>query len=226
VRERLATGIADATAGFMTTWKRKTMIFSSRWLLAAAALTLLGACATAPTGPSMLVLPGAGKNFDQFRADDYDCRQYAQLQVGGTTAEQASVDSGVKSAAIGTAVGAVAGAIIGGQRGAAAGAGTGLILGSVAGTGAAQGSAYTLQQRYDIGYQQCMYAKGHQVPVSGRFDNTRRPGGSYVPPPPQQSYSVPPPPPPGAPPPPPQQSYSVPPPPPPGAPPPPPPGVR
>jgi outer membrane lipoprotein SlyB len=189
----------------MASWKReKIMILSSRWLLPAAALTLLAACASAPTGPSMLVLPGSGKNFDQFRADDYDCRQYAQFQVGGTTAEQASVDSGVKSAAIGTAVGAVAGAIIGGQRGAAAGAGTGLILGSVAGTGAAQGSAYTLQQRYDVGYQQCMYAKGHQVPVSGRFDNTRRPGGSYgPPPPPQQSYSVPPPPPPGAPPPPP-----------------------
>jgi outer membrane lipoprotein SlyB len=185
------------------------MIFSSRWLLPAAALTLLGACVSAPTGPSMLVLPGAGKNFDQFRADEYECRQYAQFQAGGTTAEQASVDSGVRSAAIGTAVGAVAGAIIGGHRGAAAGAGTGLIVGSVAGTGAAQGSAYTMQQRYDIGYQQCMYAKGHQVPVSGRFDNSRRPGGSYAPPPP-----------------PPQQSYSVPPPPPPGAPPPPPPGVR
>ena len=187
----------------MTRANRETMTFSSRWLLPAAALTLLGACVSVPTGPSMTVLPGGGKSFDQFRADEYECRQYAQSQVGGATAEQAAVDSGVKSAAIGTAIGAVAGAVIGGHRGAAAGAGTGLIVGSVAGTGAAQGSAYTLQQRYDIGYQQCMYAKGHQVPVSGRFDYSRRSAGAYAAPPPQQPYSVPPPPPPGTPPPPP-----------------------
>jgi outer membrane lipoprotein SlyB len=177
------------------------MTIRPRWLLAGAALLLLGACVSAPTGPSMLVLPGSGKNFDQFRADDYECRQYAQTQAGGTTAEQASTDSGLKSAAIGTAVGAVAGAVIGGHRGAAAGAGTGLIVGSVAGAGAAQGSAHTLQQRYDIGFQQCMYAKGHQVPVSGRFDSTRRSGGGYAAP--QPGTSAPPPPPPGSPPPPP-----------------------
>jgi outer membrane lipoprotein SlyB len=175
----------------------------SRWLLSVAALLLLGACVSVPTGPSMLVLPGSGKNFDQFRADEYDCRQYAQSQVGGTTAEQASVDSGVRSAAIGTAVGAVAGAIVGGHQGAAAGAGAGLLFGSVAGAGAAQGSAYTLQQRYDIGYQQCMYVKGHQVPVSGRFDYSRRSSTTYAVPPQPQGASIPPPPPPGAPPPPP-----------------------
>lgn len=177
------------------------MIFSSRWLFSAAAVVLLSACVSVPTGPGVLVLPGSGKNFDQFRADDFECRQFAQLQSGGATAEQAATDSGVKSAAIGTAIGALAGAIIGGQSGAATGAGTGLILGSLAGTGTAQASAYTMQHRYDIGYQQCMYAKGHQVPVSGRFDNSRRASGAYTAPAPV--YSTPPPPPPGAPPPPP-----------------------
>ncbi len=153
----------------------------------AAALLLLGACATVPSGPSVAVLPGSGKNFDQFRADDYECRQFASSQIGGNTPEGASVDSGLKSAAVGTAVGAVAGGIMGGHRGAAVGAGTGLIVGSAAGAGAAHGSANTLQRRYDIGYQQCMYAKGHQVPVAGRVQERRYP----------------PPPPPGAPPPPP-----------------------
>lgn len=171
----------------------KAMATTKRWMLPVAALLMLGACASAPpSGPSMLVLPGSGKNFDQFRADDYECRQFAQVQAGGT-AEQASTDSGVKSAAIGTAVGALAGAAIGGRSGAASGAGAGLIVGSVAGAGVAQGSAHTAQQRYDIGYQQCMYAKGHQVPVSGRFDNTRRSAGPYRAPP-QQPYAVPPPP--------------------------------
>lgn len=154
------------------------------------ACLLLGACATAPTGPSVMVLPGSGKTFDQFRLDESDCRQYASTQAGGT-AEQASVDSGMRSAAIGTAVGAVAGAAIGGSRGAGVGAGTGLILGSAAGAGTAQGSVHTAQQRYDIGYQQCMYAKGHQVPISGRFETQR------------QTETRPPPPPPGSPPPPP-----------------------
>ncbi|TAN53403.1 MAG: hypothetical protein EPN19_09325 [Betaproteobacteria bacterium] len=160
---------------------------------ALAALLLLGACASLPpSGPSVMVLPGSGKNFDQFRADDYECRGFANAQLGGATAESAQTDSAVKSAAIGTAVGAAAGAIIGGHRGAAAGAGTGLIVGSAAGAGAAQGSAGTLQRRYDVSYLQCMYAKGHQIPASGRYEGPRR------------GYATPPPPPPGTPPPPPR----------------------
>lgn len=168
----------------------------------AAAVLLLGACASVPTGPSAMVLPGSGKSFDQFRMDDMDCRQYASLQSGGSTADQAAVDSGLKSAAIGAGVGALAGAAMGGHRSAGTGAGVGLIVGSAAGASAASSSGQTLQQRYDIGYQQCMYAKGHQVPVYGRFDSPRRPAAtSYVAPPPQPSTSaVPPPPPPGSPP--------------------------
>jgi len=159
------------------------------------AALLLGACASVPpSGPSVAVMPGTGKHFDQFRADDYECRQYASSQIGGATAEQAQENSAVKSAAVGTAVGAAAGALIGGRHGAAVGAGTGLIVGSAAGSGAAHGSARTLQQRYDIGYQQCMYAKGHRVPVAARFEESRR----------TPAYSRPlPPPPPGSPPPPP-----------------------
>src|SRR6185295_171973 len=95
--------------------------------------------------------------------------------------EQASVDSAVKSAAIGTAVGALAGAAFGGHNGAASGAGAGLIFGSIAGAGAGQGSAYETQRRYDIGYQQCMFSKGHQVPVYGRVDGPRRTGQAYYP---------------------------------------------
>jgi len=159
----------------------------------AAAIFLSGCVTVPPSGPGVTVLPGTGKSFDQFRADDYECRQFASSQIGGGTAEQASADSGVKSAAVGTAVGAIAGGLIGGRQGAAVGAGTGLIVGSSAGAGAAGASARTMQQRYDIGYQQCMYAKGHQVPVAGRFQNPR----------PSASYSTPPPPPPGTPPPPP-----------------------
>lgn len=157
------------------------------------ALLLAGACATIPSGPGVMVLPGTGKSFDQFRADDLDCRQYSGTQVGATSPSQAAADSGVKSAAVGTLVGAAAGAAIGGNRGAAAGAGTGLAVGTLAGTGAAQSSAFDLQQRYDVAFIQCMYAKGHKVPVSGNFTSSNA-AAPYVPPPPPGS----PPPPPGS----------------------------
>src|SRR4051812_1751248 len=121
-------------------------------------LLLLAACTTVPSGPSVMVLPGSGKSFDQFRSDDYECRQFAQSQIG-ITPDNAAVNSGVQSAAVGTLLGAAAGAAINGGHGAAVGAGAGLALGGLAGTGSGQYSAYYLQQRYDFGFQQCMYAK-------------------------------------------------------------------
>jgi hypothetical protein len=151
-------------------------------LAALAALGVLYGCVTVPEGPSMMVLPGTGKSFDQFRADDFDCRQYANSQVGGSSANQAATDSGVKSAVVGAALGAAAGAAINGSSGAGVGAGAGLALGGLAGTGTAQASAYGLQRRYDNGYAQCMYAKGHRVPVAGRFNYQSR--QAYYPPPP------------------------------------------
>jgi hypothetical protein len=154
-----------------------------RLTLLSVALIAAG-CATFPTGPSVMALPGTRMSFDQFRADDYECRNYAAQSVGGPNAQQAAIDSNVRSAAIGTAIGAVAGAAIGGSsRGAAAGAGTGLLFGTVAGAGAADASGRTMQQRYDIGYTQCMYAKGHKVPVAGRFTSAPGPAApSYAPP--------------------------------------------
>jgi hypothetical protein len=58
--------------------------------LAPAAAALLTACATMPSGPSMLVLPGSTKSFEAFRADDGVCRQFANEQIGGTTPSQAA----------------------------------------------------------------------------------------------------------------------------------------
>lgn len=165
-------------------------------------------CASVPSGPSGMALPGTGKSFDAFRADDYECRQYASMQAGGSP-ERAAEDSGARSAALGTVIGAAAGAAFNGGHGAAVGAGTGLLVGSLAGTGAANASAYTLQERYDAGYMQCMYAKGDRIPVSGRFLTPEHaaaraayapppppPGTGYAPPPPPGTAAVPPPPPP------------------------------
>jgi YmgG-like glycine-zipper protein len=162
-------------------------------------IALLAGCTSIPEGPGVLVLPGTGKSFDQFRYDDHECRQYAQAQVGGKTPDQAGTDSGVKSAAIGTVVGAAAGAALGGSSGAATGAGVGLAGGALVGSGAAQSSSLTLQQRYDFGYQQCMYAKGHRIPMAersvpraSRYAPARQ-ATTPPPPPPQAGTPVPPP---------------------------------
>ena len=109
-------------------------------LSALLALAALAGCASIPTGPSMMALPGSGRSFDQFRYDDYACRQFASDQTGGTTPNQASITSGAGSAAVGAGLGAAAGAALGGGRGAAIGAGTGLLAGGLAGTGTARAS--------------------------------------------------------------------------------------
>ncbi len=145
---------------------------------------LLGACVSMPKGPSVMVLPGSGKSFDQFRYDDVECRNFAEFQVGGKSSEDIAAESAAKSAVVGTAIGAAAGAALGGRSGAAAGAGGGLLLGSAAGAGAGETSAYGLQRRYDYAYIQCMYAKGHKVPVSGRLTSSAPAAPSYAPPPP------------------------------------------
>jgi hypothetical protein len=87
-------------------------------LLGAFSALLLGACATLPSGPSVMVLPGAQKTFEQFREDDALCQFYARQAVGGQTPTQTAMDSGTTSAVAGTAIGAAAGALIGAAAGA------------------------------------------------------------------------------------------------------------
>ncbi len=171
-----------------------------RTLIALGSVALFAGCATPPpSGPSVMVLPGSGKSFDQFRFDDNECRQYASQSIGGKTVADQQERSAVTSAAVGTAIGAAAGGLIGGRSGAGVGAGVGLAGGALAGTGESQASGYTLQQRYDHGYQQCMYAKGHQIPMASRYA-PYRPARQAAPPPPPPPPAGTPPPPPGNPP--------------------------
>jgi hypothetical protein len=84
------------------------------------AALVLSACSSTPPvlAPGVLVLPGSGRSFDHFRADEQECRSYSQAQTG--TREEPD-------------------------------------------------TAGSMQQRYDRAFVQCMYAKGHKVPVSGRY---------------------------------------------------------
>ena len=154
----------------------------TRGLIILLALALLGGCATMPTGPTVTVYPGPGKPFEVFQADDYACRQWAQEQIGGASPSQTANQNLATGAGVGALAGAGLGALIGSASGhagagAAIGAGAGLLTGTAVASGPAASSQYQLQRRYDIAYQQCMYAKGNQIPGV-------RPAQAYRPPPP------------------------------------------
>jgi len=183
-------------------------------------VTLLAGCANVPTGPSVAVMPGVGKSFEQFVADDRTCRDYADQSLG-TDVNSAGANNVVTGAVVGTAVGAAAGALIGGHNAAGGGAGVGLVAGSAMGAGEASGVQRDAQRRYDIAYEQCMYAKGNQLPTvstSGYYRYRLHPAYRREQAPTtviiqQSPASMPPPPPAGMPPPPPPGSMMPPPPP-------------
>jgi hypothetical protein len=203
--------------------------------IALAGCLLMAGCATLPSGPSVAVMPAPGKPFEVFMAEEQMCRDYAQRSLG-TNVNDIGANNVLSGAAVGTAVGAAAGALVNGQQGAGAGAGMGLLAGAAMGSGNAGMAQGNAQRRYDIAYEQCMYAKGNQLPTASAPSRSYysappayQPPPSYnAPPPPPSSYNAPPPPPSGqpaygappsynAPPPPPpsgQPAYNAPPPPP------------
>ncbi len=161
-----------------------------------AVLAVSGCAAAPPTGPDVLVMPGKGKTFDAFQADDAACRQYASSRIGNNSPAEAANQSAVGSTVLGTALGAAAGAAIGAAAGnpaagAAIGAGSGLVLGGATGLGAAQASRYSLQNSYDIAYLQCMSAKGENIPTTWASAPAAYPDYSYLYPYPYGPYFYP-----------------------------------
>ncbi|MDY7579827.1 glycine zipper family protein [Herbaspirillum sp. RTI4] len=161
-------------------------------LAALAGALVLGGCVSAPTGPSVMAMPGSNKSYEQFREDEAVCQSYAQQATAGNA--KATQDATVNSAAVGTVVGAVAGALIGAAShqagaGAAIGAGGGLLVGSAAGSNASSNGNYGTQRRFDSVYLQCMYSKGNQIPSRDRY--VRREAPTYQAPPPPSDYDGP-----------------------------------
>jgi hypothetical protein len=171
------------------------------------AVGVLSACATVPTGPSVMVWPGPWKPFEVFQSDDAVCRQWAAQQCG-TSPSDAFNQNLFAGAGIGTLLGAGLGAAIGAAygdvgAGAAIGAASGLLSGTAMATDPAYAAGYAVQRRYDNAYLQCMYAKGNQIPgVDRRSERTAPPppppppGFTPEPPVPPSSGSYPSPPPP------------------------------
>jgi hypothetical protein len=136
-------------------------------------LLVLTGCATVPSGPSVMVIPAQGKPFEQFQAEDANCKWWASQQSGPSAQEtlnQNTASGAVVGTILGAGLGAAIGAISGNPgMGAAVGAGSGLLGGTISGASAGQGYAWEAQRRYDIAYQQCMYAKGNQVGGSVQY---------------------------------------------------------
>ena len=159
------------------------MKMRKRYLLMALVLVTAAGCATVPAGPSVAVMPAPGKPFDLFQREDAQCRQYAQQQIG--VSPQDTVN---KSTAAGAAIGGATGAALGslsysGGSGVAFGALTGALFGAAVGSSQGQYYGYEAQRRYDIAYQQCMFANGNMVP------GVRRVYRSTPPPPPPDMHS-------------------------------------
>ena len=115
-------------------------------------------------GPSVAVMPAAHEPFDVFQQEMSICKQYAEQQVSGQ-AEAANAQA-VGTAFLSTGLGAALGGALGGGGAAGVGAASGAIAGT--GAGAAenpQAAQPAIQQHYDTAFEQCMYAKGNQVPA-------------------------------------------------------------
>jgi hypothetical protein len=143
-------------------------------------VVMLTGCATVPTGPNVMVLPAPGKPFEVFQSEDANYKWWASQQ-SGLSAQETVNQNTISGAVVGTLIGAGLGAAIGAVSGnpgmgaaigavsgnpgmgAAVGAGSGLLGGTISGANTGQGYAWEAQRRYDIAYQQCMYAKGNQV---------------------------------------------------------------
>jgi len=178
---------AADTAGTSRSSRSNSMFWRSSAPLILAAL--VSGCASAPTGPSVMVLPGLGKSFEQFNADDAACRQWGLQATGRTPAAEAT--TGGTSAVGGTPSGDAGG--------------TASTAPAAPVTGGITYSGQEGQWRYDIAYQQCMYSRGHQIPgVPAAYRGVSAPASSSpaLTPKPLDSSAIPPPP-PGPPPPPP-----------------------
>ncbi|MBU6397706.1 MAG: glycine zipper family protein [Rhodospirillales bacterium] len=157
----------------------------------------LGACtAVTPTQPTVVAMPGQGKSWNQFQADDAYCKSYAASQMpdSGQVA-QVSQNNSTATAAAGTLIGAGVGAVLGSLAGnvgagAAVGAGAGLLGGAATAGNNTQATADSLQGRYDVAYAQCMVGHGESIqqPAAPPY---YAPPAYYAPPPPPPDYYYP-----------------------------------
>lgn len=160
--------------------------YATRGVVAFATIsTLLAGCAQTPLGPTVQVMPGPGKSFEAFQADQSGCKSYAADQVKGQA--EASNQRAVGAAFLTTLLGAGLGAATGSAwdaagQGAGVGAAAGAATGAAVGANMSANDQVGIQVQYDNAYSQCMFAKGELVPgyappVAVAAAGARRGGG-------------------------------------------------
>jgi outer membrane lipoprotein SlyB len=154
-----------------------------------AAIALTG-CAPTVMAPTVPVMPGQNKSFDQFAADQQTCQGYANAQTAPLSAQ--ANNQALGGALLTTALGAGLGAAIGGGRGAAIGAASGAVVGGAAGAQGSSVAGMSIQQQFDMFYAQCMAAHGNQVPGFGPGPGAGGPPPGGPMPPPPGAYPPPP----------------------------------
>ncbi|HEX2590739.1 MAG TPA: YMGG-like glycine zipper-containing protein [Rhizomicrobium sp.] len=154
---------------------------------ALSAVVLLEGCVTQPYGPTVPVMPAQGKSFADFQRDDAECQDFADSRVAGRA--KAANNRVVADTVIGAALGTAVGAAFNRRSGAGTGAAVGGLVGAGVGANDAEYAQYSIQQRYDISYAQCMTAKGNQVDAGpGPRRHHRHRYYDDAPPPPPPNY--------------------------------------
>jgi hypothetical protein len=142
--------------------------YAAQRVVALATISAVAAgCAQTPQGSTVQVMPGPGKSFEAFQADQSDCKTFAATQVQGQAehANQRAVGAALLTTLLGAGVGAGAGAPWGAAgQGAGAGAAAGAAMGAAVGANMSANEQVGIQVQYDNAFSQCMFAKGEMVP--------------------------------------------------------------
>lgn len=138
-----------------------------RIVLLAATAVFLAACVATPTASMVPVMPGRGKTFEAFAADQAVCQQYAGAQAA--PAVEVANNQAVGNVLLGTALtaglGAAAGSFAGvAGKGAAIAAASGAAFGSAGNAATTPYAQSSVQRIYDIAYMNCMVLHGNMAP--------------------------------------------------------------
>jgi hypothetical protein len=152
--------------------------------LAALIPALVGCTGVAP-GPVALVMPAQGRSLAHFQVDDEFCRAFALDRLGGVSPEAAAITNLASSVIGAMGLFGLAGAVIDGSRGARIGAAVGAVTGGIGAGVAGLDARSPVQTRFDNAYVQCMFTRGHRVPISASLatgsGGTSSPAGSETP---------------------------------------------
>jgi hypothetical protein len=140
--------------------EKSSAIHAAQAIAAAIAAALIAtACGSIPDipangGPTVGVLPGGGKSMPEFNKDDIACRDTAKVKAKDNSPLPVAMGLGKPEI-----VASARSRVTVRQSGEST---TGSVFGNAP---APDPGNVTPQQRYDTAYVQCMFSKGHKIPV-------------------------------------------------------------